>query len=128
MSAASRSFFCTQQLSVDYGVDRVDPTCIQLGLLLRLSCPAAIEQLPVNLVHPPGVAHRRMAVLSSHSGEGRSQAIVKRGRCVIDGELGERKAAVPIVLTTVGVGAQRVAIDSDAVGPLHLGFGVLVLS
>ena len=54
-----------------------------------------------------------------------SQAIVKQGRSVIDGELGERKVAVPIVLTTVGVGAQRVA--DAAVGPLHHGVGILVV-
>ena len=47
-----------------------------------------------------------------------------RGR-VVDGELGEREVAVPVVLAPIGVCAQR--ITDDAIGPLHLGVGVLVV-
>ena len=45
--------------------------------------------------------------------------------CVVDRELGQRKLFVPVILTAVGIRPQRVA--DDAVGPLHLGVGVLVV-
>ena len=56
--------------------------------------------------------------------EGR-QVAAERRRRVVDGEHGERQVVVPVVLAAVGVGAQRVA--DDAVVPLHLGVGVLVV-
>ena len=57
--------------------------------------------------------------------EERCQVVTERRRGVVDGELGQREMPVPVVLAAVGVGAQRVA--DDAVGPLHLGVGVLVV-
>jgi hypothetical protein len=49
----------------------------------------------------------------------------ERRRRVVDGEHGERQVVVPVVLASVGEGAQRVT--DDAVGPLHLSVGVLVV-
>jgi hypothetical protein len=57
-------------------------------------------------------------------GPGR-QAVAEVGRRVVDGELGGQEVNVPVILASVGVGAQRIA--GDAVGPLHLGVGVLVV-
>ena len=58
--------------------------------------------------------------------EGR-QAVAERGGNVVDGEgeVGEREVAAPGVLAAAGVGSKRVA--NDAVGPLHLGVGVLAV-
>jgi hypothetical protein len=69
---------------------------------------------------------RKSRVRAAVDEEGR-QAVAEGGRRVVDGELGWQEVDVPVVLAPVGVGAQRIANDSDAVGPLHLGVGVLVV-
>ena len=57
--------------------------------------------------------------------EKRRQVVTERRGGIVDGKHGERQVTVPVVLAAVGVRAQRVA--DDAVGPLHLGVGVLVV-
>ena len=39
--------------------------------------------------------------------EERCQVVTERGGGVVDGELGQREMTVPVVLSAVGVGAQR---------------------
>ena len=53
------------------------------------------------------------------------QVASERRRRVVDGEYGEPQVIVPVVLAAVCIHAQRV--DYDAVGPLHLGVGILVV-
>ena len=55
--------------------------------------------------------------------EERRQVVTERGGSIVDGELGEREVTVAVVLTSVGVGAQRVANDAIS----ELGVGVLVV-
>ena len=59
------------------------------------------------------------------SDEERRQVVAEHRGGSVDGKFGQREMAVPVVLAAVGVGAQRVA--DDAVGPFHLGVGVLVV-
>ncbi len=54
-----------------------------------------------------------------------SQVAAKRRRRVVDGENGEPKVAVPVVLAAIGEGTQ--CVPDNAIGLLHLGVGVLVV-
>jgi hypothetical protein len=51
------------------------------------------------------------------------QAVAQSQGSVVDGEHSKGQLPVPVVLVSVGIGAQR--ISDEAVGPLHLGVGIL---